>query len=369
MKRDVRGGGLLGKALRAFLFLLIIPVLAALPRGSLGAEKAPDALCDLNGDGRISAADAAVLLRALDGRIALPVAEENADPTQSGTMDETDARVILCLATGRIPSLPAFVERVSTGLCHERLFDRFSYTGTRRDGANYQSDSVCVTLEQLDYEDAVVYLADIYVQELACFATAFADKFEGRNAYADVIAAKHNAIIAISGDYYATDQRGPIVRNGVWYRKTARGDEDVCTLGYDGILRVYTEGDKKGAALLGTELYQCWMFGPALLDEQGAAMTAFNSKLTARNPRAALGYYEPGHYCFLVADGRQSGYSRGLTLRALSALFAELGCAAAYNLDGGQTAIMATAEARVNQPTEGGRVVSDILYIWDAAAF
>jgi exopolysaccharide biosynthesis protein len=42
------------------------------------------------------------------------------------------------------------------------------------------------------------------------------------------------------------------------------------------------------------------------------------SKFKVKNPRSAIGYYEPGHYCFIVVDGRQNGYSDGMTLDELA---------------------------------------------------
>jgi exopolysaccharide biosynthesis protein len=42
-----------------------------------------------------------------------------------------------------------------------------------------------------------------------------------------------------------------------------------------------------------------------------------------------------------------------------------MGCKVAYNLDGGQTAVMTYNGAVANQPYNGGRSVSDIVYITD----
>ena len=80
--------------------------------------------------------------------------------------------------------------------------------------------------------------------------------------------------------------------------------------------------------------YQSWTFGPNLLDENGKALSSFNTwdYIRQTHPRSAIGYYEPGHYCFVVVDGRQSGYSRGMTLPELARVFEDLGCSAAYNL-------------------------------------
>jgi hypothetical protein len=73
--------------------------------------------------------------------------------------------------------------------------------------------------------------------------------------------------------------------------------------------------------------------------------------------------FEPGHYVFVVVDGRQPGYSDGMSLDQLAALFEELGTKVAYDLDGGKTSQMTFGGTLVNKPTEGGRTTSDIIYI------
>jgi exopolysaccharide biosynthesis protein len=52
-----------------------------------------------------------------------------------------------------------------------------------------------------------------------------------------------------------------------------------------------------------------------------------------------------------------------MTLAQLSALFEELGAVVAYNLDGGKTSAMTFEGQLANQPTQGGRKTSDIIYI------
>ena len=59
-------------------------------------------------------------------------------------------------------------------------------------------------------------------------------------------------------------------------------------------------------------------------DEPGAAI------------RTALGFDAAGRKMwFVVVDGRQAGYSKGITLPELTSLFVELGAVDAINLDGG----------------------------------
>ena len=71
-------------------------------------------------------------------------------------------------------------------------------------------------------------------------------------------------------------------------------------------------------------------------------------KIAKANPRTAIGYYEPGHYCFVVAGGRgEQPY--GVTLSALSRFMKSLDCKSAYNLDGGRSSIMVFGDEIVNE--------------------
>ena len=112
--------------------------------------------------------------------------------------------------------------------------------------------------------------------------------------------------------------------------------------------------------------YQCWTFGPSLLDEEGQPKTEksqFLSTVQRANPRSALGYVSPGHYLFVTVDGRGQSGSRGMTMAELSQLMYDLGCTVAYNLDGGGTAIMADQDGAVSNQSNDERRCSDILFI------
>lgn len=63
-----------------------------------------------------------------------------------------------------------------------------------------------------------------------------------------------------------------------------------------------------------------------------------------------------------MTDG-QDGYSRGLKIEELAKLFADLGCKAAYNLDGGASAVMTFNDAIYSRPSNGGRALGDALLI------
>ena len=66
----------------------------------------------------------------------------------------------------------------------------------------------------------------------------------------------------------------------------------------------------------------------------------------------------------MVVDGRSTGYSAGVALSELAAIFQKLGATEAYNLDGGGSSTMYFNGALVNNPLGKGneRGTSDILY-------
>jgi len=63
-------------------------------------------------------------------------------------------------------------------------------------------------------------------------------------------------------------------------------------------------------------------------------------------PRTALGVDATRLVLFLVvADGRQSGYSEGVSFHELAAVMRDLGCMEAAGMDGGGSTIMALSGA------------------------
>jgi exopolysaccharide biosynthesis protein len=158
-----------------------------------------------------------------------------------------------------------------------------------------------------------------------------------------------------------------VVRNGTTYVDHVSRDWDLAVLLNSGELRTYDYRVLTKEALADMGVYQTWVFGPSLLDEAEHAKTKFRSAVQAANPRSVLGYYEPGHYAFLVVDGRTKE-SKGVTMQELSQLCETLGFARAYNLDGGRSSVLISTQGFVNNPYRGGRTSSDIVAIRELPA-
>ncbi|MEX2548785.1 MAG: phosphodiester glycosidase family protein [Nitriliruptoraceae bacterium] len=82
-----------------------------------------------------------------------------------------------------------------------------------------------------------------------------------------------------------------------------------------------------------------------------------------RHPRTAIGRTGDGEVLLVTVDGRQSGWSSGLTMRELADVMIALGARDAVNLDGGGATTMTVDGAIWNRPSESGRAVMDGLFL------
>lgn len=235
---------------------------------------------------------------------------------------------------------------------------------------DYTNEDTSISITKKEYgvgnDKVTYYVADIKISNVNDFCSAFADNTYGKNIKATVedISSNTNAIIAINGDFYGNTEDGLIIRNGILYRNEEILT-DVCVLFTDGTMKTYLKEDFDASEVIDQGAWPVWCFGPALLDSVGEIPASYNtsSYISEDHPRTTLGYIEPGHYIMVVVDGRNTGYSKGVTLTELSQLIINEGCNVAYNLDGGKSSAMTFNGEYVNEPASGGREISDILYI------
>jgi len=234
---------------------------------------------------------------------------------------------------------------------------------------SYSSPEISITIETHAGDEygsyLTYYVADIYIAQIENFQTYFATGEFGYYASESPLSMDlaSNAILAVNGDYCNNQYSGLLVRNGNLYM-SEQTENDICVLYYDGTMETYGPTEYISADIIAGSPFQTWKFGPALLDKEGKAKTEFldNQSISVENPRCGLGYYEPGHYCLIVCDGRQS-HSVGATIQQFAKMFEDLGCARAYNMDGGASAVMTFDNKIYNQQSNGGRDPGDMIVI------
>ncbi len=233
----------------------------------------------------------------------------------------------------------------------------------------YSDRNISVQLSTYRLLETTVYVADVVIASPDYLRTALAENSYGRNITekTSAMAASVNAILAINGDYYGAQRSGYVIRNGVLYRSTSGGGEDLVIYA-DGSFGIVNEEDVSAEELLASGAWNVLSFGPALV-QNGSVSVSENEEVgraMASNPRTAIGVIDDLHYVFVVADGRTSD-SDGLSLHELASFLQSLGCETAYNLDGGGSSSMVFLGNVINNPANGRksseRSVSDIVYI------
>ena len=267
---------------------------------------------------------------------------------------------------------------------HKKFADKFTDQVVSTD-TSYTSPNVSVQLSYHQYDTGKLdksnsgkhekygtkisyVLADIYVGDITYFQTAFAKDIYGVG-YSEKLtdmSARMKSVLAVNGDSYSNNRHednGTIIRNGVIYRNK-QTTEETCVLNWDGTMDIYQPGQVDLQQLVDRGAYQSWIFGPSLLDESGKAKSTFLTwdYIRESHPRTAIGYYEPGHYCLLLVDGRQDS-SRGMFLDEMAKVFEDLGCKAAYNLDGGHCSFMTMKNQVANHPYKPEHEVEDGIFI------
>lgn len=242
---------------------------------------------------------------------------------------------------------------------------------------SYTSDDTSISISKVTQgsgDDTVTYyVADVTIDDATQLRSAFADNQFGENItdLVSTVATDNDAVLAINGDYYGFRDSGIVIRNGVVYR------DDPARTGLavyaDGSMKVYDETATSADELLADGVWQTLSFGPALvtggevvsgIDDVEIDTNVGNHSIQGEQPRTAIGIIDENHFVFVVVDGRDTGYSRGVTMTELAGIMQGLGATEAYNLDGaGSSELWFNGEV-VNQPSNGGeRATSDILYI------
>ncbi len=234
----------------------------------------------------------------------------------------------------------------------------------------YEDDNITITLGQYREYETEIYVADIYISSAEYLKSAFAKDTYGKNITekTSVTAANNDAVLAINGDYYGVHESGYVIRNGVVYRDSAKGNDILCIYS-DGSMEVVNDKDYSADELVEKGVWQAYSFGPGLVTNGSISVTKDQEvgKAMASNPRTAIGLIDNNHFVFIVSDGR-TNESAGLSLYQLAEFMTNLGIKTAYNLDGGGSSTMYFNGNVINKPVSRGstiseRGVSDIVYI------
>ena len=235
--------------------------------------------------------------------------------------------------------------------------------------SGYEDATLTVTMEQVWVDDAKFNVARVKIADASQLRIGLAAPF-GKNKTNKIstIAADNNAVVAIGGDYYANEEGGYVVRMGETYRKKPLKSRDMLVTDGNGDFHILKNSDAAQLkALMEAEspIVNVFNFGPALVID-GVLQEMpdkYNYNIDGKEPRCAIGQIGALEYQLVVVDGRDADGSKGCTVAKLAQFMADQGCTQAYNLDGGNSALMVFGGENYSKKTKSAeRSVSDIIY-------
>ena len=244
---------------------------------------------------------------------------------------------------------------------------------------SYQDASITVTMEKQKTDEAVINIARVRIADPSQLRTAVTSK--GRTNKISTMARKANAILAIGGEYFSSDEGGLIVRMGKVQqgRKSPYKTRDLLAIDSKGdfhiLIRSKTNKEFNSQLKTLTESYELvnvFDFGPALIvDGAKCELPAdYSFNLTHREPRCAIGQTGELEYVLVVIDSFKRDGKSGFTGEELAQLMLDLGCTQAYNLDGGNSCLMVFHGQNYSDKSfDAERSVSDIIYFATAVDF
>ena len=265
---------------------------------------------------------------------------------------------LLMLAAIALSSAAAVQESAWAAPCFDGPYD---YT--------YQDETRAISIKRISGDQSAGFAVDVQLSDVSGFHAGLSQNgFEVLSAMAQ----REGAVLAINADDYATHKYGVILRNGECLRvhDTTR---HMLAIRPDGSFetvsdRTLEQPDALAKRLQDEGVRNTFEFGPVLVENGQAAafpdaFDVISTRDTRREPRTAIGMISPLHYVILIIDGRQPGYSAGISLQMLQQMFVALGAQTAINLDGGGSTELWFQGEILNQPAGGQeRKLSDCIW-------
>ena len=253
--------------------------------------------------------------------------------------------------------------------------------GMPLDPANYKSEyvyedpTIKVVITPDNDNGVLFWVADIEIADASQLRTVSAEGFDSRGAeFGHVLAKRMNAVVAVDGDYYCYSADTPvIIRQGVVYqnRLKKKPGQDVLVIDENGDfhgIEDAKEGDI-GETIDGKKIINAFHFGPLLVNNGEIRKNKTNPHMKPDQYSQRVAIAQTGHLKYrIIVTGPNKRGSRALKFEQWREFVAKMtDIQVAYNLDGGDSAVLIFKNMKVNDPdNENERQLADIIYFASA---
>ncbi len=279
--------------------------------------------------------------------------------------------LMMCLATPPAGAADPETYTLPLDLSKGMPLDKSNYSTKN----HYQDPTIEMDIREAYYGESKYWIAEVTVRDPSQLRTMPASSFARSSTAAGLkLSRRANAVLSCNGDYWWRDVKWKgnyVLRQGVLYMHHLTGQTDLLLIDEDGNFRIVHKATEETAPLPETEegpvyyegkqIYNGFCFGPALVEDGQVLPVEPNEKIVTEKEMARMALCQLGdlHYAIVCS------YKGGMTLSEFAEMLGTLGVRTAYNLDGGNSAMLMTHNRMINyNPTT--RELSDIIYFASA---
>ena len=240
----------------------------------------------------------------------------------------------------------------------------------------YEDETISVKMEQREMDDGTkMHIAWIKIADASQLRTNVAHPNDLSHAHPRLVTKmteEANAVIAVGGDNYnqETQKKSFEYRMTQKIRSKSNKTKDILIIDDQGDFHLFinSEGIKEYPEQMkkeGRKIVNAFTFGPALVKDGEIVdiKRDYGYNPGGREPRAAIGQMGPLSYVMVLIEVKSRDGKSGFSHHKLAEFMNELGCVQAFNLDGGNSAIMVFGDQVIKgQPGGDERQLYDIIY-------
>lgn len=199
------------------------------------------------------------------------------------------------------------------------------------------------------------YMAKIKLHDPSAIKLVLShDKVGDKGEKTSQAAKRTGAILAINGGGFAT-QNGLLYPMGITVvdgKIKTFSSIDLSFIGFNDKGRLVGGAVTSKEQVKDLNVQQGATFVPTLLQD-GTKVAIPNKYKNQKQPRTLIGHFSNGDILMIVIDGREYGYSTGITLEDAQDKLLEFNVLDAYNLDGGGSSTFYYNGKVLNKPSDG----------------
>ena len=240
---------------------------------------------------------------------------------------------------------------------------------------HYKDPTIEMEAREVQEGDVRYWVGEVAIGHPTQLRTMPATNFtSSATANGGALSRRANAVLSCDGDYWWRDVKWKgnyVLRQGQLYGHSLIGRSDLLLINEDGDFRIIHKATEETAPMPETEggpvyyegkrIYNALCFGPALVENGQALPIEPDDWIITDQKAGRLAIAQTGHLKYIIV----ASYNQSLTLAEFADLLVKLGAQTAYNLDGGNSAMMFTGRNMINV-NRSTREIGDLIYFASA---